>query len=67
MTSVGNKQSYHILRSEKTDENESYACELCQIKDNSENESTYSECENYTYELNNTYETMIAFQTLREM
>ena len=40
---------------------------LCRIIDNSENESTYSGAENYPYELNNTYETMIEFETLREM
>ena len=52
VTSVGNNQS---LRLKKTDEKESYAGELCQIIDNSENEGTNSECENYSYELNNTY------------
>ena len=47
--------------------NRTYAGELCQIIDNSENESTYSEFENYPYELNNTYETMIGFEALRQM
>ena len=56
VTIVGNKRS---LRSKKKDENESYAGELCQIIDNSENESKKSEGGNYAYELNNSYETMI--------
>ena len=64
VTSVGNKRSLH---SKKTDEDEQYAGELCQIIDNNENKSTYSEGENYTYELNNTCETVIEFETLREM
>ena len=51
----------------KTDENELYAGEWCQIIDNSENKSTYSEDENHTYKSNNIYETMIEFKTLRKM
>ena len=66
-TSIRIKQSHHNLCSKKKDENESYSGELCQIIDNSENEFTYSENENITYDLNDTYETMIEFETLREM
>ena len=54
-------------RSQKIDENESYASEFCQIIDNSENKSTYSKGENNTYELNNTYKTVNEFETLHEM
>ena len=65
--SIRVKRSHHNLCSKKKDENESYSGELCQIIDNSENEFTYSENENITYDLNDTYETMIEFETLREM
>ena len=50
----------------KKHKNESYAGELCQIIDNSENESTYSEGGNNPNELNNTYKIMIEFERLRE-
>ena len=49
------------------DENESYSVELCLIIDNSENECTNTEFVNLTYDLNDTYETMIKFEKLREI
>ena len=60
-------RSHHNLCSKKKDENETYSGEMCHIIDNSENEFTYSEKENITYDLNDMYETMIEFETLREM
>ena len=47
--------------------NKSYSVELCHIIDNSENEYTNTWFENLTYDLNDTYETMIEFEKLREI
>ena len=41
--------------------------ELCQIIDNSENESPNSVCQNLTYDLNDMNEKLIEFERLRQV